>query len=381
MISPTFAVELLKRSLEQYTPSRSEASLANILKSKCVNELGFEQAHIDSVGNIIATKGSGEPRILLCGHMDTVPGQIPIRIEDGYLYGRGASDAKAPLIAMLLAGSEFPKQRGTIIFAGVVDEEGNATGIKQLVKSNIAVDYAIFGEPSGIDNITIAYKGRLEIRLTCNVGYTAHASAPWLAKNSIEEIFDFWNAINLKIKLASMGENKSNSISCSLTEITGGSSHNVTPQQCKITIDIRVPASTTCKSVLRILDETIKKIEGEKEGVKATYRIEDMTDPFETNPSSALIRSLSLSILDVRKKRPNLLRKTGTGDMNILGNAFKIPVVTYGPGDSHASHSVKERVNIEEYISSIDVFSRALFHVSRLHSINGVRVNGTKEKI
>jgi LysW-gamma-L-lysine carboxypeptidase len=381
LISPTFAVELLKRSLEQYTPSRSEASLANILKSKCVNELGFEQAHIDSVGNIIATKGSGEPRILLCGHMDTVPGQIPIRIEDGYLYGRGASDAKAPLIAMLLAGSEFPKQRGTIIFAGVVDEEGNATGIKQLVKSNIAVDYAIFGEPSGIDNITIAYKGRLEIRLTCNVGYTAHASAPWLAKNSIQEIFDFWNAISLKIKLASMGENKSNSISCSLTEITGGSSHNVTPQQCKITIDIRVPASTTCKSVLRILDETIKKIEGEKEGVKATYRIEDMTDPFETNPSSALIRSLSLSILDVRKKRPNLLRKTGTGDMNILGNAFKIPVVTYGPGDSHASHSVKERVNIDEYISSIDVFSRALFHVSRLHSINGVRVNGTKEKI
>lgn len=381
MISPTFAVELLKRSLEEYTPSRSEASLANILKSKCVNELGFEQAHIDNVGNIIATKGSGEPRILLCGHMDTVPGQIPIRIEDGYLYGRGASDAKAPLIAMLLAGSEFPKQRGTIIFAGVVDEEGNATGIKQLVKSNIAVDYAIFGEPSGIDNITIAYKGRLEIRLTCNVGYTAHASAPWLAKNSIEEIFDFWNAISLKIKLASMGENKSNSISCSLTEITGGSSHNVTPQQCKITIDIRVPASTTCKSVLRILDETIKKIEGEKEGVKATYRIEDMTDPFETNPSSALIRSLSLSILDVRKKRPNLLRKTGTGDMNILGNAFKIPVVTYGPGDSHASHSVKERVNIDEYISSIDVFSRALFHVSRLHSINGVRVSGTKEKI
>jgi len=381
LISPTFAVELLKRSLEQYTPSRSEASLANMLKNKCVNELGFEQAHIDSVGNIIATKGNGEPRILLCGHMDTVPGQIPIRIEDGYLYGRGASDAKAPLIAMLLAGSEFPKQRGTIIFAGVVDEEGNATGIKQLVKSNIAVDYAIFGEPSGIDNITIAYKGRLAIRLTCNVGYSAHASAPWLAKNSIEEIFDFWNAINLKINLASVGENKSSSISCSLTEITGGSSHNVTPQQCKITIDIRVPSSTTCKSVLSILDETIKKIEGEKEGVKARYRIEDMTDPFETNPSSALIRSLSLSILDVRKKRPILLRKTGTGDMNILGNAFKIPVVTYGPGDSHVSHSVKERVNIEEYISSIDVFSRALFHVSRLHRINGVRVYGTKDKI
>jgi [amino group carrier protein]-lysine/ornithine hydrolase len=190
MISPNYAVELLKKTLEQYTPSRSEASVANMIKDKCANELGFELADIDSAGNVIATKGNGEPKILLCGHMDTVPGQIPVRIEDGFIYGRGASDAKGPLISMLLAASEFPKQRGTIVFAGVVDEEGNATGIKQLVKSKLSVDYAIFGEPSGIDNITIAYKGRLAIRLTCDVGSSAHASAPWLAKNSIAEIYD-----------------------------------------------------------------------------------------------------------------------------------------------------------------------------------------------
>ena len=142
MISPGYAIELLKKALEQYTPSRSEASLANIIKDRCVNELGFEQVNIDSVGNVIATKGNGEPRILLCGHMDTVPGQIPVRIENGFIYGRGASDAKGPLIAMLLAASEFPKQRGTIIFAGVVDEEGNATGVKQLVKNKLSADYA-----------------------------------------------------------------------------------------------------------------------------------------------------------------------------------------------------------------------------------------------
>ncbi|MGA7043274.1 MAG: hypothetical protein WBY71_06365, partial [Nitrososphaeraceae archaeon] len=93
MISPGYAIELLKKALEQYTPSRSEASLANMIKDRCVNELGFEQVNIDSVGNVIATKGNGEPRILLCGHMDTVPGQIPVRIENGFVYGRGASDA------------------------------------------------------------------------------------------------------------------------------------------------------------------------------------------------------------------------------------------------------------------------------------------------
>ena len=51
--------------------------------------------------NIVATKGSGSPKILLCGHMDTVPGKIKVRKEGDYLYGRGASDAKAPLMAML----------------------------------------------------------------------------------------------------------------------------------------------------------------------------------------------------------------------------------------------------------------------------------------
>jgi LysW-gamma-L-lysine carboxypeptidase len=368
LVSPSYAVELLQKALELYTPSRSEAALANMIKDKCTNELGFEQVNIDSVGNVIASKGTGEPRILLCGHMDTVPGQVPVRIEDGYLYGRGASDAKAPLIAMLLAASEFPKQAGTVIFAGVVDEEGNATGVKQLVKSKIGVDYAMFGEPSGIDNITIAYKGRLAIRLSCDVGNSAHASAPWLARNSVEEMYDFWRAIKSEIGRVGTAESKANSISCTLTEISGGSSHNVTPQKCKITIDMRIPTVTTCQNVLDIVDGVITRTAKEK-GIKATYRIEDRTDPFEADHSSPLVRALSLGILDLRKSRPTLLRKTGTGDMNVLGNTFKIPVVTYGPVDPHASHTADERVNIDEYVSSIEVFSRALFHMSRIHHI------------
>jgi LysW-gamma-L-lysine carboxypeptidase len=54
--------------------------------------------------------------------------------------------------------------------------------------------------------------------------------------------------------------------------------------------------------------------------------------------------------------------------MNILGNVYKIPVVTYGPGEPHGSHTIDDRVNLEEYLTSIDIFSRAMFHISRLHS-------------
>ena len=73
-----------------------------------------------------------------------------------------------------------------------------------------------------------------------------------------------------------------------------------------------------------------------------------------------------------------LIRKTGTGDMNVLGNSLKIPVVTYGPGEPHASHSKDERIEIESYLKCIEVFGRALFHTSRLHQFKKQNVNKPK---
>jgi LysW-gamma-L-lysine carboxypeptidase len=210
------------------------------------------------------------------------------------------------------------------------------------------------------------------------VGESAHASAPWLAKNSIEEMYDFWNEIKSEIGRVGTAENNAKSISCSLTEITGGSSHNVTPQKCKITIDIRVPPITTCSNVLRTIDNVIEKVSAKK-GIRATYRIEDKTEPFEADHTSPLVRALLLAVLDVRSKRPLLLRKTGTGDMNVLGHSFKIPVITYGPGDAHASHTADERVNIDEYVASIEVYKRALFHLSRIHHLKKKKKNKNKE--
>ncbi|HEX5905130.1 MAG TPA: M20/M25/M40 family metallo-hydrolase [Candidatus Nitrosocosmicus sp.] len=369
MVSPNYAIELLRNTLDIYTPSRSESQLANYLKNICM-DLGFEQANIDSVGNMVAVRGNGDPIILLCGHMDTVPGIVPVRHEGDYMYGRGASDAKAPLVSMLLAAADIPKQAGTIVFAAVVDEEGNATGIKNLVKdASLKPHYAIFGEPSGIENITISYKGRLEIRLMCDVDNSAHASAPWLALNAIDKAFEVWNILKKAfIEKDTKGTpNKADQVSYSLTEINGGTSHNVTPQKCRMTIDIRIPNKKTCDSVLAVFDEHISELQNNLNGVRIRYRVEDKTEPFEASISSPLVRALVLSVLDQRKKRPLLLRKTGTGDMNILGNVLNIPVVTYGPGDPHSSHTIDERVYIPDYLAGIEVYKNALLHMVRLH--------------
>jgi len=358
-------VKTLERALKLYTPSLREKSLADFLATVC-EDLGFRDIHTDDVGNIIATKGSGSPKIMLCGHMDTVPGRIRVRKEDDYLFGRGSSDAKGPLIAMLFAAASVEENNGTVTFVGAVDEEGNATGIKNLTSNKPDVDYAIFGEPSGTKQITIGYKGRIAINMKINVGDSAHASAPWLAKNAIEESSLFVNEIKAKLESGQENKTKGMMLTATITEIKGGLSHNVTPKECDSTLDIRIPVGTDCKSVEEKISKVVKEISEERQ-VEAFYSIIDETEPFEAEHSSPLVRALTLGILDIEKNRPTLIRKTGTGDMNVIGNKLSIPVVTYGPGDPHAAHTTDERISIDEYLRGIEVLKRTIQHLKRLH--------------
>ena len=364
-VTTRFAVKTLEKALKLYTPSLREKSLADFLADKC-DDLGFRDIHTDDVGNIIATKGSGSPKILLCGHMDTVPGRIRVRKEGDYLFGRGSSDAKGPLIAMLFAAASAQEKTGTVIFVGTVDEEGNATGIKSLTKDKPDVDYAIFGEPSGTNQITIGYKGRIAINLKINVENSAHASAPWLAKNAIHESSLFVNEIKNVLESGQENKKKGMMLTATLTEIKGGLSHNVTPRECDSTLDIRIPVGISCKSVEEKISKAVQEI-SKKQQVEAFYSIIDETEPFEAEHNSPLVRALTLGILDIEKNRPTLIRKTGTGDMNVIGNSLSIPVVTYGPGDPHAAHTIDEKISIDEYLRGIEVLKRTMQHLKRLH--------------
>ena len=364
-MTPGFEVKTLEKALRLYTPSLSEKPLADFLADKC-DDLGFDDIQIDEVGNLIAKKGTGSPKIMLCGHMDVVPGKVKVRKEGDSLYGRGASDAKAPLIAMLFAAASIQNNNGTIIFVAAVDEEGSATGIKYLVKKNMGIDYAIFGEPSGVKQVTIAYKGRLAINLKVSVEDSSHASAPWLSKNAIQESMIF--AKELKDGLESGQEDKTKGmlLTVTITEIKGGISHNVTPKECETTFDIRIPVDMNCKSTEQKIATLVKEI-AEKRGVEAFYSIIDETEPFEAAHNSPLVRAFTLGIIDIEHSRPTLIRKTGTGDMNVLGNQWKIPVVTYGPGDPHEAHTIDEKVSIDEFLRGIEILKKTLQHLKRLH--------------
>ena len=364
-VTSRFAEKMLEKALRLYTPSLSEKPMTDFLADKC-DDLGFENIEIDEVGNIIAKKGSGSPKIMLCGHMDVVPGKIKVRREGDSLYGRGASDAKAPLMAMLFAAASVQKNNGTVIFVGAVDEEGNATGIKNLVKKELGIDYAIFGEPSGIKQVTIAYKGRLAINLKISVENSSHASAPWLSKNAIHESMIFVNQLKEELEANQEDKTKGMLLTATITEIKGGTSHNITPRECETIFDIRIPVDMNCKSIEQKISTLVKEI-ADKRGVEAFYSILDETEPFEAAHNSALVRAFTLGIIEVENSRPTLIRKTGTGDMNVLGNQWNIPVVTYGPGDPHEAHTIDEKVSVDEYLKGIEVLKKTLQHLKRLH--------------
>ena len=119
-----YALRLLRQMLEIYSPSGSEAPLATFLSREMAAN-GFA-TRLDHAGNVLARIGQAGPRILLCGHLDTVPGETPVRVKGGAIYGRGAVDAKSSLGAMIIGsalGSRLSTSPVQVDVAGVVEEE------------------------------------------------------------------------------------------------------------------------------------------------------------------------------------------------------------------------------------------------------------------
>ncbi len=361
------AVQLLTNLLGIYSPSGEEEVISEFLGEE-MKKLGFK-VRKDTVGNIIGEAGGGEPTILLCGHMDTVVGHIPLRVEKNKIYARGAVDAKGPLAAMVIAAASVAQEatfNARILIASVVEEEATSRGIKHLIKDGIAADYAIFGEPSGVGNVTIGYKGNLHIKITCKTE-AGHSSAPWLYENALEKAFELWQQIKDSIPPVETQQSPFNAVTACLTKASGGRANSVVPFESEIHIDLRVPPQLTAAKVFNNTKKVIDKYEVNNPKVRVKVSIEDSNEPFEVDKSSPLVKALSSSIRKVLGKPVTLMRKTGTGDMNILGRAMNVPIVTYGPGDSHLDHTKDEHIVVSEYLDSIQIYKQTLLKLIELH--------------
>jgi LysW-gamma-L-lysine carboxypeptidase len=366
-----YSVRLLTDLLSIYSPSGKEDAIADFI-AKEMRKLGFN-VRKDAVGNVIGEIGQGEPTILLCGHMDTILGNLPVRVENNKLYGTGAVDAKGPLAAMIMAAAMLAREstlQAKVLLVAAVEEEATSKGIKNVIKQGIQADYAIFGEPSGVENLTIGYKGSLHLKITCKTE-TGHSSSPWFYENALEKAFDLWQQIKNAYPPVEKQESPFHAVTACLVKLVGGRGNSKVPSKSEMHIDIRVPPQFTVAQVFKVFSNVIKQWQDGNPKVQVKVAIMDQNEAFEVAKDSLLVKAMSSAIRKVLGKPATLLRKTGTGDMNILGRAINIPIVTYGPGDSHLDHTKNEHIDIREYLQGIEVYKETILKLSELHKKNG----------
>ncbi len=344
--------------LEIYSPSGSEAPLASFLSQEMAAN-GFA-TRLDDAGNVLGRIGQAGPRILLCGHLDTVPGETPVRVKGGGIYGRGAVDAKSSLAAMIVGsalGSRLSTSPVQVDVAGVVEEETTGAGINALATCQDQYALAVFGEPSGVSNITIGYKGSLKLRIICRTA-GGHSSSPWLSSNSIEEGIEFWKTIKRSI-LTEDATSRFSAVTGSLTSIRAGNHSNTIPSECEMDVDIRIPPGT---SPLEIGDriEKLGQSYRQRNDVMIQTVVTSQTRPHLEDAGSLGVRVFRSAIRNALGSDVALVKKTGTSDMNSLAETHRIPMIAYGPGDSSLDHTNDEHVSSDDYLASIEVYSRAV---------------------
>ena len=363
-------VDLLHRMVGLYSPSGQEAELAKLILLE-MNSRGLA-ANIDEAGNVVGRWGTSGPIFLLCGHMDTVLGELPVRIKENKLYGRGAVDAKSSLAAMICAAETLIAEQLPVrlIIVSVVDEEGKSRGIKHLIEKKIRADYAIFGEPSNCGNITIAYKGSLHLKLTCKTR-GGHSSSPWLSRSAVDEALGLWKELQEIHFPEEKTDSRFYSVTSALKEIHGGVSGSIIPESCSLRMDFRLPPNISPNKLLSRVNAITENYLSTRKDIVLNIDIEDLNEPFEAEPNSDLVRGFSWGIREIANKRPVLIRKTGTGDMNLFGTVAKIPIITYGPGDSRLDHTLDECVDLEEYKKSIEILCQGIRRTLQLRNRSG----------
>lgn len=327
-------VELLESLVSIPSVTGQEATAVSFLQEQARAD-GFTVTE-DRAGNFIAETGDG-PLLLFVGHIDTVPGHIPVRVEDGELWGRGSVDAKGALAAAYCAARRHMNDNHRIMVVGAVDEEGRSAGVKALPELDPSA--IIVGEPSGADGITIGYKGilRCHFRLERNVVHGAHPDP-----SGGDAFFSFWQDL-LETFAAGTGYDDVHArLDQFRTESDGLVDAVVGSFQLRIPPDVPPEqAGTTLQHLAARNDCTVEVMEAMPAAM--------------ADRRSRLVAAFSTAIRAT--STPRLKRKTGTADFNHLAQWYDCPMVAYGPGDSSLDHCPDERLPLAEFERAVDVLS------------------------
>ncbi|MEV5708316.1 M20/M25/M40 family metallo-hydrolase [Actinoallomurus sp. NPDC052274] len=343
-ITEEYAVDLLRRMLEIPSPSYEEGALAEFLVER-MRGLGFS-AYVDEAGNAIGEIVYGDgPTVMLLGHMDTVPGEVPVRLEGGRLYGRGSSDAKGPLAAMICAAARVTDLPGRVVVVGAVEEEtALSRGAMKIRESLPAPDALIIGEPSGWSTVVLGYKGKLDLRYEVECE-PMHPTRP--LPKAAELAGRCWATL-LDLLGPDVGHDSFDRPGADLISFSGDL------LRADAEFSIRTPPGFDAEEFVERLRARTPHGRLTVINSVAAHRV-GRTDP--------VVRALSAGIR-AHGVRPGAKLKTATADLNILAEEWHVPMATYGPGDSELDHSAHESTEVADYLRAISVLTTALYRLA-----------------
>ncbi len=308
-------------------------------------------ATVDAAGNAVGARGDGPRQVLLLGHIDTFPGELPVRREGDWLYGRGAVDAKGPLCAFAAAAvsAEVPAGWRVTVVGAVEEEAATSRGARHLLAHWSAPDACVIGEPSGWDRITLGYKGRLLVEVSLRAPF-AHSAGQ--VRPPAEQAVEVWNAVVAYCVAFNAGretafERLDPTLYHIATQDEGayGTAH--------MSLGFRLPPDVQVSN----LQSQISNLQSSIPNLQLTFP--GAEPAFRAGKNTPLVRAF-LSSIRGQSGRPRFVLKTGTSDMNVVGPAWGCPIVAYGPGDSALDHTPEERISLSKYLRSIEVLKSVL---------------------
>jgi succinyl-diaminopimelate desuccinylase len=322
----------------------------------------------DTLVNVIATLEGRRPGKTLWynGHMDVVPAgsdwtRDPWGGEhiDGKIYGRGASDMKGGLAAMI--GSMLALKRakcpfnGKIVFTAVADEEtGSDNGTVWLIEHNkVSADYAIVGEPSD-GWVAIGNRGVLWLEATLK-GKASHASRPDLGVNAIEYAAKAITALG-KLELSARQEIfQIPTGSLAVTLVNGGTKVNMIPDRCTITMDRRMLPAETVQEITETIRQTLAELMGESASFE--LRVIKAWPPVLMDQDHPLVTALMNAFEVVFRRPPEVRGKAASTDASFIRGLAGVPVVLYGPGLVTLAHMADEYVEVQALVRAAHIYT------------------------
>ena len=340
------AQKLLVDMVSTASVSRNEGAVAELLRERMAG-LGF-QSHVDAAGNVVGEIGSGPMTIALVGHIDTVPGDLPVRVENGVLHGRGSVDAKGPfacfVVAAARAASTCPGLRLRVI--GCVEEEVASSAGARFLVDQAAPDALVIGEPSGWDGITLGYKGylRAKIQLEGDNSHTAHDVRTVPAQAAL-----LWSRLEAAAETFGAGRKRAfDRLLPALLDIR--CEGDGCRQSATLDLSLRLPPDLPPDQAQAWLEQLVPE---------ANICIYGGVPAWSGPRTSFLHRALARGIR-AEGGQPVWKEKTGTADLNILAPAWNCPALAYGPGDAALDHRPDEHIVLEEFQAGIRVLEAAL---------------------